>query len=74
MVTLDSLNVNEIAIVDKINTDKDIRRRFFDMGLVPNTKVKCILKNSNMSAFYIRGALIAIRKDDLKFISAKVIE
>ena len=74
MITLDIIKINEEALIDKINTNKDIRRRFFDIGLVPNTRVKCILKNSNMIALFIRGSIVAIRMDDLKFISAKVIE
>lgn len=70
-LTLDKLNIGEVGTVLKINTNSSIRRRFFDIGLVPNTLVKCVLKNSNMCAFLIRGAVIAIRNDDLKFISVK---
>ena len=39
-----------------------------DMGLIADTKVTCILKSSkgDISAYLIRGAVIAIRCEDVR--------
>ncbi len=60
------MNINESAVVTKVNTVSDIRRRFLDIGLVEDTRVKCVGKSpsGNLSAYLIRGAVIAIRAVD----------
>lgn len=69
-LTLDKLNIGDTVLIKKINTQGDIRRRFFDIGLIEGTKVTCMLKNSDSSllAYLVRGAVIAIRKEDLNSI------
>ncbi len=63
---LSDLKLNETAVVKKINTSTDIRRRFLDIGLVENTRVKCVGKSplGDPSAYFIRGAVVAIRDVD----------
>ena len=43
-----------------------IRRRLLDIGLVEGTEIKCVGKSpaGDPSAFYIRGAVIALRSED----------
>ncbi|MBQ8599873.1 MAG: ferrous iron transport protein A [Clostridia bacterium] len=45
-----------------------IRRRLLDIGLIENTTVECIGRSpgGDPSAYYIRGAVIAIRSADSK--------
>lgn len=71
--TLDDIKVGENASIYKLNSTGNIRRRFLDIGLIENTTVKCVGENAskNMKAFLIRGAVIAIRTDDLKDILIK---
>ncbi len=62
---LNSLALGESAIV--ISTDEcSIRERLYDFGLIPGTKVKCMLKSplGDPTAYLVKGALIAIRKED----------
>lgn len=44
----------------------DIRRRLLDIGLIEGTEVECLGKSpcGDPIAFLIRGAVIAIRKED----------
>lgn len=75
--TLDTLQMNEIGIVEAIENTGSIRRRFLDIGLTPGCKVKCVLEspNGNPSAYLIRGAMIAIRNEDAaSILIKKVIE
>jgi len=67
-MTLDNLNVGESCIIKKIKDSSKIKRRLLDIGLIPGTKVLCVLSSpSNDSlAYLIRGTTIAIRKVDSK--------
>ena len=42
------------------------RRRMFDLGIIPGTKIKVLQKSpyGNPIAYLIRGAVIAIRNED----------
>lgn len=64
--TLCELSENERGIVTDIFTRGDMRRRFMDMGLIKNTEVSCLLKKPGISAYLVRGTLIAIRSDDVR--------
>lgn len=43
-----------------------MRRRLFDIGLIKGTDVECVLQSAKreMSAYLIRGAVIALRRED----------
>ena len=68
MKALSDLNVGEICIVKSIKTSGSMRRRFRDIGLIENTVVECVGKSpaGDPKAFLIRGAVIAIRKEDCR--------
>lgn len=74
--TLDTLDVGEMGYVESITTEGSIRRRFLDIGLTPGCKVTCVLMspNQNPVAYLIRGAIIAIRKEDARYIIIKKVE
>ena len=67
-MTLDELSVGESAIVKKIETDDNMTRRFIDIGLVEGTKVTSLYHSylKDPTAYFIRGAVIALRKQDAK--------
>ena len=64
--TLDTLKIGEHAIVKKINSKNDIKRRLLDIGMTEESQVECVLCSpfGDPIAYWIRGALIAIRKED----------
>ena len=63
MIGLNRLNIDEEAVVAKIGEKS---RRLKDLGLVEGTKVKCVLRSplGDPHAYKIRGAVVAIRKED----------
>ena len=66
--TLNCLLPGECALVERIETQGGMRRRFLDIGLIENTRVFCVGKSpaGDPSAYLIRGAVIAIRARDCK--------
>ena len=63
---LSELNSGEKAYIVSISGDSGISRRLLDIGLIPGTKVECVLvsPSQNPKAYMIRGAVIAIRNED----------
>ena len=63
MIGLNRLNIDEEVVVAKIGEKS---RRLKDLGLVEGTKVKCVLRSplGDPYAYKIRGAVVAIRKED----------
>ncbi len=52
--------------VVRLDTEGYLRRRFMDIGLVEGTLVECLRESpaGDPKAYLIRGAVIAIRKED----------
>ena len=63
----------EEAIIKELKVDVTMRRRLLDIGLIKNTKIKCIGKSpcGDPKAYLIRGAVIAIRQEDSSNIIVK---
>lgn len=63
---LNGIDVGEYAEIAELLTKGSMRRRLLDIGLTPDTKVECVGKSpaGDPKAFLIRGAVIAIRKED----------
>lgn len=72
--SLNELNPGQTAVVLELNTKGTIRRRLLDIGLVKDTRVECVGRSpaGDPTAFLIRGAVIAIRSEDLKDIVVKI--
>lgn len=66
--SLNDINPGEKAKVLQLLSSGSIRRRLLDIGLIENTEIECIGKSpsGDPTAFLIRGAVIAIRSEDLK--------
>lgn len=73
MVLLNELKVGEEAVVKELIASN---RRLWDIGLVPGTRVKCVLKSplGDPVAYKIRGAIIAIRKEEALKIGVEVMD
>ena len=63
---LSEIKLGEKACVTEVSKDSSITRRLLDIGLIPGTKVECVLVSpmKNPKAYMIRGAVIAIRNED----------
>ena len=71
---LSSLCDGEEAQVVKLLTRGTMRRRLQDIGLIANTKVKCLQKSPSKDpvAYMIRGAVIALRNSDAQNVIIKI--
>lgn len=67
-LTLDKLKPGESAKIIKINSDYELKRRLFDLGIIPNSNIKCEFKSpfSDPIAYFIKGTTIALRVCDAK--------
>ena len=66
MKSLNDLKIDEVGKVIKNEASDNIRRRLLDIGLVKNSLVTPVLisPGGDMVAYQIKGAIIAIRKED----------
>lgn len=73
-MTLDTLNINQSAIVTNLNCTSELRRRLLDLGIVPNTNITAVFTSpfGNPVAYQVRGSIIALRKEDSKFIKIEI--
>lgn len=64
----------ESAVVCRSFADGPMRRRFLDIGLTENARVECLGRSpgGDPSAYLIRGAVIAIRREDCKKIIVNI--
>ena len=64
--SLACLAVGQSGVVTGLLNDGKIRRRLQDIGLIKGTVVECIQKSplGDPTAFLIRGAVIALRRED----------
>lgn len=64
--TLAELSEGNRGIVRSIGVEADMRRRLMDLGLIENTEIFCLNRSpsGDPTAYFIRGAVIALRKTD----------
>ena len=64
--SLDKLPVGQTARVEELRLNGSIRRRMEDIGLIEGTPVECLQKSPSGDpvAYLIRGAVIALRRED----------
>lgn len=67
-VSLNDIPPGKCAVVQSLEAEGSMRRRFLDIGLIQDTKVACLGRSpaGDPSAYLIRGAVIAIRSEDSK--------
>ena len=72
---LNDLKIGEKCKILNISNDNSIKRRLLDIGLTKNTLVESVFKNfdEGLTAYMIRGSLIAIRKEDARKIIIEVV-
>lgn len=67
-MVLGDVKENEEVLIKKVNCDESIKRRLYDLGFMPNSRVKCVFISpfSSPLAFLVRGSVIALRKKDIE--------
>lgn len=63
---MSDLAKGQTARVKNINMENSMRERMEDLGLVEDTEIKCVQKScgNGISAYSIRGAVMALRKEE----------
>lgn len=73
ILSLNELPEGRTARVKALENTGSMRRRLQDIGLIEGTDVKCLQKSPSGDpiAYYIRGAVIALRSEDSMKISVQ---
>lgn len=71
---MDTLKEHQKARVEKILLSGKMRNRLNDLGLIEGTCVECLYRNKGISAYMIRGAVIALRAEDTSYIKVRRID
>ena len=74
MTTLDKVPTGDFATIIAVDTHLSLKQRLYDIGFVPNTKIKVIHQSpsGNPRAYLVRGTVIALRNCDAQRISVRV--
>lgn len=66
ILTLDKMSTGSKCTVVSLTAEGNIRRRFLDLGLISGTNIEVLQKSpsGNPVAYFIRGAVIALRSED----------
>ncbi len=66
--TMNDMAIGEVGLVAGMTYTGALRRRLQDIGICEGTEVRCVQRSplGDPTAFFIRGAVIAIRKEDLR--------
>lgn len=66
-MTMNEMRIGQTGYVKNIIMSGSMRRRLQDIGLIQGTQIECVLKSPahDPVAFMIRGALIALRFEDM---------
>ena len=64
--SLSDMNKNDLCIIKRIETKGELRRRLMDLGFIEGTKIRCVRISpfGDPKAYYVRGTVIALRKED----------
>ncbi|MBD5159852.1 MAG: ferrous iron transport protein A [Ruminococcus sp.] len=74
IVGMDTLEENQTGQVKKILLTGKMRNRLNDLGLIEGTFLECLYRNKGISAYMIRGTVIAIRAEDTSQIKITISE
>ncbi len=74
VTTLDHLSEGQFGYITNVSETGMLKRRLWDLGIVEGTKVYCAHKGpfGDPVAYQVRGAVIALRKDDSRNIQIEL--
>mgnify|MGYP004453700521 FL=1 len=66
MFSLCKMDLKRVGTITKMEVNSNIKRRLFDIGIIPGAKISRILEDykNSISAYAIMDCLIAIRNKD----------
>lgn len=66
LTSLSSLSLGKVGKVKSLQCDGMLRRRMLDLGLIDDTVIEALYKSpsGDPTAYYVRGAVIAIRSEE----------
>ena len=69
-IRLCDMQPGQTGRVFSLSEKSNIYGRLRDLGLIKGTMVECVMKSplGDPAAYLIRGALIALRRDDSKYV------
>lgn len=75
MEKLNDLKIGDECVVEVLKVKDGIKKRFLDIGLVKGSRISVVLVSPSldMVAYLIKGAVVAIRKEDTKDILVRKI-
>ena len=64
-IPLNELPIGRKAVVSSLTSDGADRRRILDLGVIDGTEIEALYRSpsGNPVAYFIRGAVIALRSD-----------
>lgn len=70
LTPLSKMNPGQTAVISWLSDNKSISKRLLDLGFAPGSAVTCILSKcqGELSAFFVRGAVIALRREDAELV------
>ncbi len=73
-ISLNNLPIGQKAVVTKLISEGSTRRRMLDLGLISDTEVEALQKSpsGDPTAYFIRGAVIALRSEEASQIFVEV--
>lgn len=76
LIGMNTLKECETGQVEEMSLSGKMRNRLSDLGLIEGTCVECLHKTScgGLSAYLIRGAVIALRAEDTSYIKVRLTE
>lgn len=71
---LSTLSEGQQCRIEELLIDGNLRSRLSDLGLIEGTRVVCLQKScsGDPTAFLIRGAVIALRREDSSRVIVRV--
>jgi ferrous iron transport protein A len=75
LISLSELAVGSSCRIRSIELVGLLRRRILDLGILPGTVVECVRRSpaGDPTAYTVRGAIIALRRDDARQIKVAII-
>ena len=75
-LTLDQLAPQQVALVTGLTSAGPERRRMMDLGILPGARIEIAMTNplGDPTAYLIRGATIALRKEQAQLIEISIDE
>lgn len=76
MNRLSDIEINNTVIVEKNNAIGPLKERLLALGITKGAEIKVLRKGpkNNLTVYLIRGAMIALRKEEGNLIKVRLIE